>query len=219
MKNTTLPPMKIGKNQTLLPSGVAVSKDGKYHYWQCSVSGAQTFAKSDYWVKIMAKFGTEENLVATYVCKKAKRLLDAGMTQSDIAECINGSVPEKVVKAVKEKKVKVASKGQTVGVEDFATDYAKTVVEPEAEVVYAWSGDPTYFGTGVHSQMSIAEATKDSCAFPAVYLDHDCQGCEFYDQCVCPVKVNSEKWKLPKNKMVAVVRPLSAGFENEDLAG
>ena len=81
--------MKLGKNQVLLPSGVIASKDGKYHYWACSVSGCKTFAKQDYWIKVIAKYKTEENLIKTYVCKKAQALLDMGKTKEQIVGLLN----------------------------------------------------------------------------------------------------------------------------------
>lgn len=109
-KNTTIliSTMKLTKNQILLPSGVAVSKDGKYHYWACSVSGFKTFAKPDYWIKIMAKFGSEENLVKTYICKKAQNLLNIGLSREEIRNRLSklNTVPEKEErKKQKEEKV------------------------------------------------------------------------------------------------------------------
>ena len=77
-------------NRIALPSGVEVSKDGKYRYWRCSVSGLETFAKPDYWVKIMAKFGSEENLVKTYVCRRAMKLLDEGLSAAEIRLRLSG---------------------------------------------------------------------------------------------------------------------------------
>lgn len=215
--------MKLGKNQILLPSGVATSKDGKYHYWQCSVSGLVTFAKPDYWVKIMAKYGSEKNLVKTYVCKKAQALLNEGLTKAEVREKM--SKPETVAdkkarKATKEEKVRrkgLIKKPRKKGLKSFAVGKDEVLIQNETgslikEVVpvYPWQDDPNYFRGGPPVQMSIEEATKDSCAYPRRYLDDDCQGCPIYDRCKCRLKVDASVWSKPRKKNEVVIKPIKA---------
>jgi hypothetical protein len=220
MKSTTFPPMKVGKNQTLLPSGVKVSNDGKYHYWQCSVSGLETFAKPDYWVKIMAKYGTEANLVKTYVCKKAQRLLDDGMNQEAIIKVL--SQPEtkaakvekqeaKKIKAERKAALKKVRKPRAKGLKSFAV--GKVEVEAltdsgslvkEVVPVYPWQGNPEYFGSGGISVLTVSEATKDSCALPNRYLDDECRNCPLYKDCTFERKFTESDWKKGKKAVEQV---------------
>ena len=213
MKTTTFAPMKVGKNQKLLPSGVKVSGDGKYHYWQCSVSGLETFAKPDYWVKIMAKFKTEANLVETYVCRKAQQLLDDGKTQAEIItilsqpESTEAKKEKKKKKVIKEERKALTKKKRSKGLKSFAIGSVEVAtaedtgsIKVEKVPVYPWQGDPNYFGGGVHSPLSIAEATKESCAFPAKNLDDECRGCPFHADCKCSARFSEEDWKKPRSK-------------------
>lgn len=218
MKSTTFPPMKVGKNQKLLPSGVKVSADGKYHYWQCSVSGLETFAKPDYWVKVMAKFKTEENLVKTYVCKKAQKLLDEGLTQEEIIKTL--SVPEtpaakkekKEAKKIKAERKALTKRTRKKGLKSFAVASEEVQVQTdtgsfqtEVKPVYPWQNDPNYFKGAGPSIMSVEEATKDSCLFPARHLDDECRGCPVYDKCVLSIKFTEKDWKSGKRAREQVV--------------
>lgn len=213
MKTTTFPPMKVGKKQKLLPSGVKASEDGKYHYWQCSVSGIETFAKPDYWVSIMAKFGSEENLVKTYVCQKAKRMLAEGMTQAEIIAAVASGTTtvakkeKKEIKAIKAERKALTTKKRAKGLKSFAigsVEVARTTdsgsIAVEKIPVYPWQGNPDYFGSRTQSTLSIAEATREACAFPAKNLDDECRGCPFHAECKCSARFSEEDWKKPRSK-------------------
>jgi hypothetical protein len=219
MNSTTFPAMKVGKNQTLLPSGVKVSNDGKYHYWQCSVSGLETFAKPDYWVKIMAKYKTEANLVKTYVCKKAKALQDEGMSQADIiatlAPTMTGEAKKarkeaRVVKKERKEVIKKSRKPRTPSLKSFAVGKVEVDVQTESgslvkEVVpvYPWQGNPEYFGSGGTSVITVSEATKDSCALPNRYLDDECRNCPLWKDCTFERKFTESDWKKGKKAVEA----------------
>lgn len=222
MKSTTFPPMKVGKNQVLRPSGVKESKDGKYKYWQCSVSGQPTFAKPDYWVKIMAKYGSEAKLVKTYVCKKAKTLLDEGKTQAEIIDILSKPVTkeakkEKVVaKQVKAERKKLLKgkrrkglKSSAVGTTEVSGTNSTGSVEVKAVPVYPWQSDPNYFRSEPNA-ISIAEMTKDACAFPARNIDDECRECPFYSECTCGSKFSESDWKKPRSKKETKVTQLKS---------
>ena len=226
MKTTTFPPMKIGKNQFLLPSGIKSSKDGKCRYWQCSDSGMETFAKPDYWVKIMAKYKTEDNLIKTYVCKKAQALLDEGLTQSEIITKLNR--PEtlaerkekeqtKKIKKDREKLTKRTKGAKRGKLKDFVVGKINVevvnddgVTEVVKQAIYPWQGDPNYFGGGVPSPLSIAEATKEACAFPAKNLDNECRGCPFHAECRCTARFSEEDWKKPRSKSEVKIKAIKS---------
>jgi len=235
MKTTTLfPPMKVGKTQVLLPSGVVASKDGKYHLWQCSVSGLGTFAKPDYWVKVMAKYGSEANLVKTYVCKKAQKLLDEGMTQEAIIKVLGDkSGPKKerkVVKsdtpglserqknrAIKAERKALTKRTRKAGLKSFAVGKVDVKVvtdtgsiEIQKVPVYPWQGDPNYFGSGGTSPLSVCDATKESCAFPNRYLDDECQNCPLYAECVFERKYTESDWKKGKKVVDVKVKEIKS---------
>ena len=228
--NTTkvaLPPLKVGKNQKLLPSGVVVSADGKYHYWQCSVSGLMTFAKPDYWVKIMAKFKTEENLVKTYVCKKAQKLVAEGKTQAEVIAILSQPVTkeakkEKIAeKAEKAERKKLLKGKRKKGLKSFAIGKVEVVeqtasgsVEVKEVPVYAWQSDPHYFtSANPTSPLSIEDATKDACALPGRYLDDECRGCPFYDKCAFEKKYTAADWAKPRSKKEIKITPIKS-FED-----
>jgi hypothetical protein len=222
MKSTTLPPMKVGKNQKLLPSGVVVSADGKYHYWQCSVSGLMTFAKPDYWVKIMAKYGSEENLVKTYVCKKAAALVADGKSQAEVIKILSMPVTaedrkaRKETKAIKAERKAVTKRAKKVRLKSFAVGTAEVAVttdsgsiEVQKVPVYAWQNDPNYFKSPP-TTLSIAEATKDACAYPARYLDDECRNCPVYAECACALKYTESDWKKPRSKGETKITPIDS---------
>jgi hypothetical protein len=222
MKNI-LPPIKVGGNQKLLPSGVVVSKDGKYHYWQCTLSGLMTFAKPDYWVKIMAKYGTEGKLAKTYVCKKAQKLLDAGMSQADIIKTLNVVVDSEAKQArkearrVKKERKALAKKPRKVRLKSFAVGKVAVEVmtdsgsiELQQVPVYPWQNDPNYFKGSGNTVLSIEDATKDSCALPNRFLDDECNGCPFYDRCAFPNKYTEKDWKRGRGKVEVVVKKINS---------
>lgn len=217
MKTTTFAPMKIGKNQKLLPSGVKVSADGKYHYWQCSVSGLETFAKPDYWVKIMAKFKTEDNLVKTYVCRKAQQLLEDGKTPAEIIviltqpESSAAKKEKKANKVIKAERKALTKKVRTKGLKSFAIGSVEVAVtedtgsiKVEKQPVYPWQGDPSYFGRGGTTPTSVSDSTKDTCAMPNRYLDDECRNCPLYDQCTFERKFTADDWKKGKKAAAEV---------------
>lgn len=237
MNSTTpFPPIKVGKNQTQLPSGVVVSNDGRYRYFQCSISGSPTFAKKDYWVKIMAKFKTEENLIKTYVCRKAQKLLDEGKSQTEVIAILSGPVGKvkkekkivspdtpgltekqknKAIKAERKAALKKMRKPRSKGLKSFAIGKVEVEVLTESgglvkEVVpeYPWQGDPTYFGSGGTSVIPIAEATKDSCAYPNRFLDGECKYCSAFSACSFAGKGTENK-----KAFKAIEKPLKS-FDN-----
>lgn len=223
MKTTTFPPMKVGKNQSLLPSGVKVSNDGKYHYWQCSVSGLETFAKPDYWVKIMTKYKTEENLVKTYVCKKAKAMLDAGIKQEEIIKALTqpksteAKLEKKKNKEIKAERKELTKRKKGKSLKSFAVGSVEVAVTNETGSavvekvpVYPWQGDPNYFGGRTNSPLSIAEATKDSCAMPNRYLDDECRNCPLYADCAFERKFTEADWKKPRSKNTVKVTAIKS---------
>lgn len=219
--------MKIGKNQILLPSGVATSKDGKYHYWECSVSGLMTFAKPDYWVKIMAKFGSEENLVKTYVCKKAQKLLDEGLTKEEIrarlskAETYAQKKERKEIKQEKKRRKELTKRKRKPSLKTHAVGAVEVAVQTdtgsfvkEKVPVYPWQTDPNYFksiGPGVYS---VEDVTRDACLHPSRYLDDECRGCPVYDRCQLTQKFTAADWKKGKSsRSEIVIKPLNSFSE------
>jgi hypothetical protein len=215
---------KIGKNQIQRPSGILQSKDSKYYYWRCVVSGISTFANGPRFKKVVEQFGSEENLFKTFVSRPAKKYLEAGWTPQDIealADKNKGKLPplgaqdgkvdvSDVVgehKAPKAKKVKTNKVGET-----------KPEVKVEEKPVYAWQKEANFFGEGKITPIpvDVAEVTKESCIRPDVYLDSICEGCPHYVQCVLPTKYTQEDWtnnekrnsrKVKVKKLVFVESP------------
>lgn len=209
-------PTKLGKNQVLLPSGIVASKDGKYHYWKCSVSGQPTFAKPDYWVKIMSKYGSEENLFKTYVCKKVKDLQKLGKTKEQILALMatGEKLPKhpKAPKVKKEKKVKLSS--------FKVAKVAKVTVEGQEPApvvkVYPWSGNPDYFSSPPTAINYAEEA--DTCHRPDFYLTSFCDGCPLYDKCGCKSKYAPDAHLDSKNNKKKPVIKMIQPFTEEEIA-
>jgi len=214
-------PIKLSANKVLLPSGVVASKDGKYHYWQCSVSGLETFAKPDYWVKVMAKFGTEENLVKTYVCRKAKILMEQGHSQDEIVNVLTISESKvarkdrKEVRKITADRKEVTKKVRKVGLKAVKSVVVKEVVNGvETEVVkktYPWTNDPNYFGSGEPSAVDFSADTT-TCHYPSRFLNDMCNGCPIYDKCAYTEKYAPGAHLDPKKsaKHVPIIKKIAA---------
>ncbi len=198
---------KLGKNQVRRPSGIVASKDGKYFYWKCTVSGVSTFASAERFVSILERFGSEENLFKTFVCRPAQKYIDGGVSADEIRKLtVGGKLPpyegkskvtELPTKAVKASK---ATKNAVIVAEVEVTTpapAAPVVIEPPKVVVYAWSGNPDYFKS-VETKATIADLTREACQYPNRLLDNQCHGCSFYNECICPSKMGPADWAKPR---------------------
>lgn len=211
--------MKLGKNQELLPSGVIATKDRKYFYWSCSKTGLMTFANAERFAKVVASYGSEEELVSQFVAAPVKKYLAEGWDVEAIKGIIfanKGKLPPvggKKVKVAKVKKVRKPSlKSFALGSLTVPVQQASGSFEVEAKPVFPWTNDPDYFKSPTRP-LGAAEATKDSCAYPNRYLDARCKDCSIYDLCVFKGKYAPSDWKknVPRNEVV--VKQLKS-FEN-----
>jgi hypothetical protein len=213
---------KVGKNQYKRPSGVIATKDNKYFYWSCTVSGIATFANAIRWKKVLEVYKTEENLVKTFVCREAKKYVAAGYTEAQIRKLVvdhKGDLPKlnptmkrdpripKKVRKARNKAVKVEKVVEVVnGVE---TEVVKKV--------YVWSHDPqNYFRTD-NAPYDISESTKEACMYPNRHLDDECRGCSVYDLCRCPTKFTQADWdkSAKKKQPSAVIKPIPSFADDE----
>lgn len=203
--------MKVGKSQILLPSGVMTSRDGSYHYWPCSVSGATMFAPPAYWLTLMERYKTEENLVKTYVSRNAKKYLEADFTVEQIKELVkDGKLPKlggkkKKIEKVKRKRkagLKTFAVGTTEVVEQTASGSLEVVKTP----VYPWQGNPDYFRSPP-VPFCLETESKFACMFPNRNLDDLCRGCPVFDKCNCDAKFTEKDWaKGVKRDEVKITR-------------
>jgi len=215
---------KLGRNQELLKSGVILSKVNNARYWQCSVSGIMTFASEARWPSIMERYKTEENLVATFVCREAKKYLAAGYTEVAIRQLVadnKGSLPK--FSSLSENKplvdARIPKKEKKVRVKPVKVE---KVIENEIEVtkkVYAWSADPQNYFKGGEQPIDVAADTKDTCLYPNRYLDDECRNCPVYDLCTCTFKFTAEDWEAGKKKAKkeVVLKPI-ASFTDEEIS-
>lgn len=162
------------KSQTVRPSGIVQSKDGRYFFWCCTVTGQKTFANLKRFEKLVKQYGSEEALFKTFVCKAAKKAESV-----DLPVAKGSSEP-------KAKKVKVSK--------DVSAPVAPKV---EEKPVYPWQTNPNHFGNGkiIPVPVAVEELTKDSCAFPNRYLDEMCKGCSLYEKCALPTKYQPSDWE------------------------
>ena len=227
--------MSRTSNQVTRPSGLRQSANGQYVYANCVVTGKPTFFKPDYFKLVLDRdFGGDEVKMAKgYVCKDVKKLRKAGKTDEQIV-AILGKFDPKAPKAkkhpvqvkadtvIKPKKVK-ANKVATTPVAVAATPTAGPI-KPAVRPVYPWSDNPTYFCTvgADRGVVDFAEATKDSCYRPDLYLDSRCVGCPLYDTCTLDSKWTDETrksvGKQPKAPVVHKINLVAGCFDTSTKA-
>lgn len=206
--------MKIDPSN--LPAGITASKNGKYFYWQCTVTGIKTFADSGRFAVIAEKYGGIEKLAKEFVLPTAKRYLKEGWDKETLAAIIqanNGKLPAFGKKNKKEptvkKRFKRSLKAHSVGSETVAG----SDTEPQKErPIYPWSTDPDYFKGGT-SVLNTSEATKDACLYPNRFLDDQCYGCSIYETCNYASKFKPEDWKKKNSRNEIVVKQLRSFSE------
>lgn len=216
--------IKLGKNQVLRPSGVIASKDGKYFYWSCSISGVKTFANSERFKTVLANYGNDEvRMIKEFVCRPAKKYLDAGYKPEDIRKIADenkgklaniDAKPKKpaILRRPRKKSIKAFAIG-TVKVKEMTPSGSVEVVEKK---VYPWQGNPDYFtGHEPPTPISVEDVTKDTCMYPARYLDDMCRECPVYDRCTFPEKYTEKDWKKPHKTDKVVVKSLASFSEDE----
>jgi hypothetical protein len=217
--------LKVGKNQVLRPSGIVVSKDGKYFYWSCSISGVATFANADRFKTVLARYGNDETkLVKEFVCRPAQRYLDAGYKPEDIRKLAEENKGKLVNINAKPKKPDILKKPRKKGLKAFAIGSIQVAektatgsIEIVEKKVYPWSGDADYFGRNTSRPAAVADVTVEACMFPARYLDSECRDCPVYADCVLPTKCTEKDWKKSrKEKKELVVKPLDS-FDASEL--
>jgi len=202
--------MKLGKNQELLPSGVIASKDRKYFYWSCSKTGLKTFASAERFKKVISQYGSEINLVKTFVAAPVKKYLAEGWEIDAIKAIIEANKGKLPPVGGKKKKVEKVKKVRKPRLKSFAVGSLEVPVqqnsgsfEVEAKPVYPWTNDPDYFKSPP-TPVNLSESTVDNCSFPNRYLDNRCQGCSIYDKCNFKSKYTPSDWKkgAPRNEVV-----------------
>jgi hypothetical protein len=187
------------------PSGVETSPNGKYFYWKCTVSGLTTFADEKRFKEVVAKYGTEKNLVKTYVLRPVQKYLDADFSVESIKRLIANNGGKKIP-PLGGKKVKPAKKARKKGLKQFAiktvevneTTSTGSVAVVERKI-YPWTDKPDYFKDGPPAPFDVSEATKDTCLFPNVHLNDLCFECPVYAECNLPTKYSDADRKNPKN--------------------
>lgn len=176
------------------PNLIAISKCGKYVYPVDSITGAKTFAPIDYFKKkVEDKYGgSVERFVKEYVTRETKKYLKDGWTPEQLREIVKekGKLPKLDKKPKKDPNApkKERKKRLTAHVES-----KEVITNPDGtqEVIkrYPWSMDPmNYFRSTPHIA-TVEEMTTHACLRPDMYLDSDCRGCEYYEQCKCELKI------------------------------
>lgn len=194
------------KNLTDLPSGITASKNGKYFYWQCNVTGIKTFADAARFNSIVQKYGNIETLAKEFVLPTAKRYLKEGWDKESLAALIkanDGKLPalgKTKDKPATKKRFKRALKAHSIGSESIP---ASDTEQAKERAIYPWSSDPDYF-KGSISPLNISEVTKNTCLYPNRHIDDQCFGCSIYEACSFSGKFKPEDWKKknPRNEVI-----------------
>jgi hypothetical protein len=132
--------------------------------------------------------------VTQYVTRETKKYLSEGWTVEQIKEAVANSKNHRLPKLdkkpkkdlntpKKERKKRLSKHVESVQV-ITRTDGTQEVIK-----TYPWSSDPTGYFRSTPVTLSIAEVTKDSCLMPHIYLDDECRGCRYFEQCTCKIKV------------------------------
>lgn len=208
--------MKIDTNN--LPKGITVSKNGKYFYWACNITGIKTFADAGRFGVIVEKNGGIEKLAKEFVLPTVKKYLKEGWDAAAILEIVkanNGKLPP-----VGGRKTKVEAKPtrqrkkrlKTLLNANTAVSGSNAGLDPAGQkeaVIYPWSSDPDYFKGG-SGPLSVAETTKDVCLYPNRHIDDQCFGCSIYDTCAFAGKFKPEDWKKKNVRNEVVVKQLKS---------
>lgn len=209
------------------PSGVEQSANGKYYYWKCNISGLETFAVEKRFKEVVKNFGSEAKLVKEYVLRPAQKYIDAGFDADYVKSLVkanDGKLPridasekarKKEIKKLKGKRGRKPKLKQfAVGEEVTRQVTASGSIEEVVQKVYAWTGNPDYFKSPPH-ELTVEDATKEACLYPARQLDDLCYGCPVYDRCTCALKVSAEERNSPKHRREkSKVTPINS-FDNE----
>lgn len=177
---------------------IKVSKCQKYVYPVDSITGSITFAPISYFKKNVEKnySGSVTRFVKEYVTRATKKYLKEGWTTEQLREIVKekGKLPKldrkpkkdpNAPKKVRRKRLTAhAETSQTIVNLDGTTEVIRT---------YPWSIDPVnYFRTPV-APFNVAEVTKDTCLRPDIYLEDECFGCNYYEQCTLETKYTRKK--------------------------
>jgi len=209
------------------PSGVEQSANGKYYYWKCNISGLETLAVEKRFKEVVKNFGSEAKLVKEYVLRPAQKYIDAGFDADYVKSLVkanDGKLPridasekarKKEIKKLKGKRGRKPKLKQfAVGEEITRQVSASGSIEEVVQKVYAWTGNPDYFKSPPH-EVTVEDATKEACLYPARQLDDLCYGCPVYDRCTCALKVSAEERNSPKHRREkSKVTPINS-FDNE----
>lgn len=207
--------MKIDINN--LPKGITVSKNGKYFYWACNITGIKTFADAGRFGVIVEKNGGVEKLAKEFVLPTVKKYLKEGWETAailDIVKANNGKLPpiggykkkaeKDAPKQPKKKRLKAVLKANT-GLQ--TNDGGLDPQTPKEAVIYPWTKDPDYFKGG-SSPLNLAETTKDACLYPNRHLSDQCYGCSIYEQCAFTAKFTPADWKKKNVRNEVIVKQL-----------
>jgi hypothetical protein len=177
------------------PNLIAVSKCGKYVYPIDSISGAKTFAPIEYFKKtVEAKYGGSiERYVKEFTTRETKKYLKEGWTPEQIKEQAvnskNGKLPKLNRKPKKDPNAPKKERRRRLSAHVNSTQIITNEDGSQEKVVtYPWSVDPTGYFKSQPKAVIVSEVTKEACLRPDIYLDDECYGCPFYDECNCKAK-------------------------------
>jgi hypothetical protein len=202
------------------PSGIEVSANGNYYYWNCNVSGLETFAPEARFKEVVAKYGSEEKLFKTYVLRPVQKYVEAGFDADYIKKLIaanDGKLPSMDGKAKERKKAlkkprKQRLKKFAVGEVVIQQTNDTGSLEEVKQKVYPWTGNPDYFKSEP-VPFDVALESGDTCFYPNRMLQDMCYGCAIYDKCKCHLKMGEADWKNPKKRSEVKVTPLATWDE------
>jgi len=177
------------------PNLIAVSKCGKYVYPVDSISGAKTFASIEYFKKtVETKYGGSiERYVKEFTTRETKKYLKEGWTPEQIKERAvnskNGKLPKLNRKPKKDPNAPKKERRRRLSAHVNSTQIITNEDGSQEKVVtYPWSVDPTGYFKSQPKAVIVSEVTKEACLRPDIYLDDECYGCPFYDECNCKAK-------------------------------
>ena len=199
--------MRTKSKRTIRPSGV--EQTDSMFYWKCSVSGLVMFATPERFADVVKNFGSEENLVKTYVLRPVKKYVDAGYTSEQIKAIIakhDGKLPPLECNNTEVKTANVVrpEKKHSDSIVVDAIEI-KPIEQPKEKppVVYDWQGSPDYF-KGIAAPNNLREDTKEICFYPGRNIEDQCRGCLIYSDCTCSAKFSPEDQLKPRRNEVKV---------------
>ena len=180
--------------------------------FKCLVSGDEKYFPPTSLAKKVAKFGTENEFARYYISPKARKLIKSGLTVEEARNAlgVTEQLPEidieilyklKLIKLNKRKGTKEAEEAKKRQAYLNSTEFKEKMRAIQKRRENMSFREQVVEMTGGPDGCQIEQG--GTCVRPDIYLTHNhkaCDGCEYYEFCVCIIKRLSHEKKTRRRK-------------------